>query len=86
MANIVGRDRSSTTGRNLSMLAQETNLNPWIASPGAIRSALEPTEPPEGEIWRIPLLEKLLEQRREMDVNMEDCTEISDLIDSLCSS
>ena len=80
----VGRDRSSTTRGNPSKLAQETKLNPWVTSPGALKSALGPTEPPEGERWRFPLPVKLLEQRNKMDFNLQDCTETSN-IDSLCS-
>ena len=31
VANIAGRDCSSTTGINLNKLQEETGLNPWVA-------------------------------------------------------
>ena len=41
---------------------------------------------PEGDQWRVTYLEKLLVQRRAMEVTTEDTKAISELIDSLCSS
>ena len=35
LANIAGRDKSSTSGRNLSQIGSETGLNPWCTSPSS---------------------------------------------------
>ena len=53
-----------------------------------MRKALEDREEtvPVQDMWRIPLLGKLLRHRYNMEINVQDTTDISDLIDSLCSS
>ena len=38
----VGGGESSTAREHTSELAQETELGPWITSPGALRPALRP--------------------------------------------
>ena len=88
MARLAARDRSSTTGINLSMIQQETGLNPWNTKPSVICNALEEREVtvPVNELWRLPLLRKLFIQRSQMEVDCSDTKEINALIDSLCST
>ena len=88
VASVASRDRSSTTGINLLKIQNETGLNPLSASPRAIRQALEESEPatPMADLWRIPLLTKLLNQRKEMEVGCLNTSAINDLINSLCTS
>ena len=88
VANKMMRDMGSTTGSNIARLQQETGLNIWSTTPAKVREALVETELPVPEVdqWRIPLLEKLLVQRRNMEVQTEDTKAISEIIDSLCSS
>ena len=88
LANIVSQDRSSTTGMNLAKLANETNLNPWTATPAMIREALHETDQtvPPTDTWRLPYLEKLLKLRYEMELSLQDTKLISQTIGSLCSS
>ena len=88
VANLAGRDRSSTTGINIYKLRKETGLNPWVTSPAEVRSVLmeRELEVPQVEQWRIPLLGKLLQQRHELDLSVEDTSQINELIESLCSS
>ena len=88
VANLAGHDVSSTTGGNLYRLAQETGLNPWIASPDMVRIALQEkdTVVPEEDRWRLPLLEKLLIQRFNMKSLLQNTKAVQSLIDSLCSS
>ena len=78
----------STTGSNIARLQQETGLNIWSTTPAKVREALVVAEPTvaEADQWRVALLEKLLVQRRNMEVITEDTKAISELIDSLCSS
>ena len=88
VANLAARDLGSTTGINLAKIEKETGLNPWIASSNEVKIALEQSEVtvPKEDTWRLPLLEKLLLQRNEMEVQVEDTTSLQQLIDSLCSS
>ena len=88
VANLVGRDRSSATGTNLYKLQKETGLNPWLTSPAEVRSVLMEREQvvPQVEQWRIPLLGKLLQQRYELELSVEDTSQLEELIESLCSS
>ena len=88
VANIAGRDRSSTTGINLYKLEQETGLNPWVATPAQVREVLleKEQEVPVVDQWRVPTLERFLERRHEVELAVGDTTEVQELIDSLCSS
>ena len=45
-----------------------------------------PSAVPNQDLWRLPLLCQYLFQRRQMEISLEDTKEISNLIDSLCSS
>ena len=83
LAQIVARDIRSTTGRNLHLIQEEANIDPW-AKDVEVRLHREPV--PNEDMWRLPLLCKLLIQRKEMELNMEKTEGITDLIDSLCSS
>ena len=88
LANLAARDMGSTTGMNLFKLGKETGLNPWVTSSSEVKTSLEKSDVmvPEEDSWRLPLLEKLLVQRYEMEVQVEDTTSLQKLIDSLCSS
>ena len=88
ISRIAAQDKSSTTGINLAKIAKETSLNPWIATPTAVREALWEREEtvPERDKWRLPYLDKLLRRRYELQVDCQKTTAINILIDSLCSS
>ena len=88
LANLAARDMGSTNGINLYKLGKETGLNPWVTSSSEVKISLEESDVrvPEEDCWRLPLLEKLLLQRYEMEVKVEDTTSLQQLIDSLCSS
>ena len=86
LAELVGRDAGSTTGKNLIMLERETGLNPW-SSPSwkvsnALSTKLTPVPPQDG--WRLQCLHKLLIQRYDLKMKAQDTKYISKLIDSLC--
>ena len=85
VANIAGRDKSSTTGINLAHIHAETGLNPWSNKSTAIKQALWDREDPvpPREMWRIPLLQKLLSQRHALEVNCQESKDINNLNDSL---
>ena len=84
LAELVGRDASSTTGNNISRLWQETGLNPWTSSPSEIVSRLSKSSVPTRDEWRLPYLQKLLIQRNTMKSELENTSEISLIIDELC--
>ena len=70
------------------MIAIETGLNPWKASPSEIKGVLHEKEDPTPtmDLWRLPLLDKILKQRRTLEYELEEVTKINELIDALCSS
>ena len=88
VAAVAGKDKSSTTGRNLAKIQAEIGLDPVSANPRVIRQALEEREEPvpTADLWRIPFLTKLLKQRNDMEMNCVNTNQISQLIDSLCNS
>ena len=86
LASVVGRDMGSVTGRNLVHLQDVFNLDPWTKSVGHFKKMYTGYLVPEVDSWRLPMLERLLAQRREMVVCEEEVDAITGLIDSLCSS
>ena len=87
MAHLVSRDIQTTTGRNLKLVESTSGLSAWDISQDKLREALRKQEVitvVEGDQWRIPYLEKLLEQRQEIKYAGEDVKDIDSLISSLC--
>ena len=75
------------TGKNLAYIEQETGLDPWTAATSVEVKDSVPNSPiPPQEEWRLPLLCQYMYQRQEMKVLCQDTNEITQLIDSLCSS
>ena len=86
LAKIVRHDVRSTTARNLALVSKETGVQVECLSSRKVR-ALVKTEPtPVNQEWRGPLLQKLLNERRQMKEQLERTDEINKVIDSLCSS
>ena len=68
LARFLARDIRSVTGKNLSLLAEVSNLNPWCANQDRVKMALisaEIVEVPPMDSWRLPYLWSLLAQKRE---------------------
>ena len=86
LSELVGRDASSTTGKNLIMLEKETGLSPWTATPGQVSNALSDiVKPvPQQDEWRLGCLGNLLIRRYNLKIQSLDTSETSYLIDSLC--
>ena len=72
VANLAGRDKASTTGRNLDLISTEINLNPWVATPAGARQNMKLASIPQGDAWRIPVLESYLSKRYWMEQRIED--------------
>ena len=86
LKEIVARDAQYVTGRNILNIKAEYDLDPWSWSLQRFKLKDVRKPVPVADEWRIGLLRKLLAQRREMETCGEDPLEISNLIDSLCSS
>ena len=86
MVNIAGRDVNSVMGKNLRKIEEEFEIDPWRASSGQLNQVYKFYPVPAGEEWRLQLLVKLLDQRREMAVSEERTKTVSELINSLCYS
>ena len=85
-SELVGRDASSTTGKNLIMLEQETGVSPWSSSPKEVSDILSAivTPVPQQDHWRLPYLQKLLTERYKLKAEAQDTQDISFIIDNLC--
>ena len=86
LANIVGRDVRSTTGKNLWNIKAETGLDVWECSQQEIKKYLNgvQTDVPLRDQWRPAFLAKLLMERGEKMYQGEEVEELTELIDSLC--
>ena len=88
LSRLLARDMLSVTGKNLRLIQELTQLNPWTASNGGLKAALERSEQADVPVldrWRLPYLCSLLSQRSQAYyMVMEDEEErLSDLINSL---
>ena len=92
LARIVAKDVRSTTARNLKILESEAGGLTWAAAPLHIREGCASGEPkvPRVDLWRIPYLGKLLEERDGLVYQGEEFGEqveqVQELIDSLCTN
>ena len=68
LANLMGRDFQSTTGRNLRAVSTASGLDPWLVSPCMVKAAVSVKEQVEvlpQEKWRSEYLSSLLRQTQE---------------------
>ena len=88
VAHLAGQDKSSVTGRNLWNIQRETGLNVWTTTPAKVSQILHEKENPTPltDLWRLPYLGKLLEERRRLEAELADTKEINEFINSLCST
>ena len=59
LSRFLARDRRSVTGRNLWLIHELTNLNPWAAQYGRLRAALHAEKivaVPDQDRWRLQYL------------------------------
>ena len=69
-----------------SMLREMTGLDPWCCLGSQVKKVLgeKLADLPEQDEWRLPYLGKLLEQRGDLYYQLEDTSELTELIDSWC--
>ena len=89
LANLVSRDIRTTTGSNLRAVEEASGHCPWVTSKDRLRDSIiakETVQVLEEDQWRIPMLDKLLTSRQEMNYlgEVEEVSRISELIHSLC--
>ena len=85
VALLVARDIRTTTGKNLDLIRQEANMDPWTVKSHAVKKKLtqsETVDVREEDKWRVKYLAKLLEQRQELYYGGYDHTD--NLIKSVC--
>ena len=70
------------------MTSPQTLEETSIVDPFQVRQVLLKNEDPvpESDLWRLPYLSKLIQQRYQMEIAGVDTKEICQQIDSLCSS
>ena len=86
LANIVSRDCQSVTARNLRLVENAAGGSPWDYSSNRLKSQLKKIPVPENDEWRLSLLLKLLEKRRQEENLLLDTKRLTKMIDSLCDS
>ena len=86
LIQISEKDLKSTTAWNIYTIEREIGFDPLVTTPEIIRNYPIRAEIPQSDTWRIPLLDKLLEQKQIKEDSLENAGELRKLIDSLCSS
>ena len=88
-ALLASRDKRTSIGANLALVADLTDMDPWTAGKRELRAALEEAMRPEipaGDEWRVTALHKLLSARITATYNYDkiETKRVQDLIDSIC--
>ena len=88
MFGVAQRDIRTVTGSNISLIRQETGLDPVSSSPWDVKKRLleNVASAPDTDGWRLGYLAKLLIDRGEASYRVEDSAvlRLTGLIDSLC--
>ena len=82
LANLMGRDVQTTTGKNIRLIEERSGLSVWSTGQEKLKEAIAENEivtVDEADKWRIPLL-----QKQELSYLGADLDETNDLINSLC--
>ena len=86
LVRIVARDARSVTWKNVSLIKEVSGLSPWDYSKWRIKEKLPRATVPANNEWRLGLLQKLLEMRRQQEFTVEDTDRATQMIDSLCTT
>ena len=87
MALLAGRDLQNTTGSNMRVVEEASGMSVWNSTTAKVRSAVRQRElvpVPPVDLWRLPYLRRLLEQRLQHHYrrDKEEETRIQSLIDT----
>ena len=80
LASISSVDGRCTTGSNTMKMSRETGLDLMACSRQTLRSALSQSTVPEEEEWTVPLLARLLQERKEWIEADEDRKHLDNMI------
>ena len=83
---VVARDSRSVTCKNVSLLKSVSGLSPWDFAKWRIKERLPVAAIPANNEWRLSLLKKLLDIRRQQELQAENTLKTTQMIDSLCST
>ena len=86
LANIVGREMGSVTGKNLFNIVNEFGLDPWQCSSLELKKVYSYYMVQEADKRRLPFLVKLLDQRIDMDACGEKTKAVSEMMESLSAN
>ena len=86
MADISSEDARTITASNLRMMNNVTGLDCTVADRISVKNALPIKQVPEGERWRLGLLDHLLELRSQLDKDDSEFKRIVAMLSSLCTS
>ena len=76
VANIVGRNVRTNTGRNLKLMEDEFSVSPWVATASLIREKFPGCEVPPDQEWVLPELAAALDERLEREGEGEEGEEM----------
>ena len=86
MAGIFSQDIQSVTGKNLANIENLFNLDPRRDPVSSFKAIDVGYQISDSDEWRLPLLKKLMAQRRDFFNCEDDTNTIDELIESLCAS
>ena len=86
MANICSRDARTITSSNLRFLANVTGLDLTLADKITVKNALPIKHVPESELWRLGLMDHLIQLRSELDSEESEFKRVVAMLSSLCTS
>ena len=86
LSRIVTSDFQSATAVNIALIQRDTGLDPNSVSSRRIRHLDMRRNVPDVDAWRLPVLSKLLSQRREQQNDLQDTSDLDFVIAGLCST
>ena len=86
MADMSSGDARTITASNLRMMNNVTGLGCTVADRISVKNALPIKQVPEGEKWRLGLLDHLLELRSQLEKEGSDVKRVVAMLSSLCTT
>ena len=83
---ICSRDVRTITASNLRFLANVTGLDLTLADKITVKNALPIKHVPESELWRLGLMDHLIQLRSELDSEESEFKRVVAMLSSLCTS